>query len=283
MSCLRIMNFLRNTFTLMNRIQCSLPFPSKIEDDFLGEVYFPFLQKYKDHIHDIYFTLPMAPFLEDSMGGGFEVKEEKALEKEIDILLELQEFFKIPISATFNNISIPPSTKNLDLFIKNFKQYYDKGIRNITLPFIHWMASGKIQKAFPDLYIKNTVLNRVSNGQEFWDSALYGFDYINVDRNLIRDGKSLRDIKDAQKRFNEKHGKYVPISILVNEGCRGWCPMMDEHYTLNQNRTEVGSYFADERLSDNSCPKWRKEDPAYYLRLAQFISHPSQFEFLEKR
>ena len=93
----------------MNRIQCSLPFPSKIEDDFLGEVYFPFLQKYKDHIHDIYFTLPMAPFLEDSMGGGFEVKEEKALEKEIDILLELQEFFKIPISATFNNISIPPS------------------------------------------------------------------------------------------------------------------------------------------------------------------------------
>ena len=39
---------------------------------------------------------------------------------------------------------------------------YEAGIRSATIPHTHWVATGQIQKAFPDLFIKNTILRNVS-------------------------------------------------------------------------------------------------------------------------
>ena len=43
----------------------------------------------------------------------------------------------------------------------NSKQLYDEGIRSATISCTHWVATGQIQKAFPDLQIKNTILRQV--------------------------------------------------------------------------------------------------------------------------
>ena len=69
----------------------------------------------------------------------------------IESALHIQEVTGIPVSATFNNIEVRPTQDNLDLFIQNFKQLYDAGIRSATIPHTHWVATGQIQKAFPDL------------------------------------------------------------------------------------------------------------------------------------
>jgi len=87
----------------------------------------------------------------------------------------------------YNNIYTSNSYNNLELFVKNFKRLYNMGIRNVSIPHILWLKMGLLQKTFPDLSIKNTVLRRVRNGQEFWNYAEAGFDYINLDRIIVRD------------------------------------------------------------------------------------------------
>ena len=72
----------------------------------------------------------------------------------------------IPLSATFNNIWVRPDQKNLDLWIKEFAPIYNAGVRVVTLPHTTWVSSGQIQAAFPELFIKNTILREVTKPSE---------------------------------------------------------------------------------------------------------------------
>jgi len=246
----------------------SIPINPKLNVDQFNQFY-KFLSDYKEYIRDIYFTSRIAPFMQDAMGDVFVIQEDQS--HLIETALYIQRTLGIPISATFNNIQVAPTQKNLDIFIKNFKPLYDAGIRSATIPHTHWMATGQIKAAFPDLYVKNTILREVTTAQEVVNLAQYGFDYINLDRDLMRDHDRLREIKKAKEYIKKTLGKDIAISLLANEGCAGGCSMMEEHFHFNNAREDANSpqYFND-TISRVSCPNWNVQDSSIFLKQANF-------------
>ena len=75
--------------------------------------------------------------------------------------INLQKELDIPISATFNNTLVRPDQENLDLFISNFDQLYEQGVKIVTIPHTSWLMTGQLQKRYPDLKIKNTIFRKI--------------------------------------------------------------------------------------------------------------------------
>lgn len=243
----------------------SVPLNPKLNETQFNE-FVDFLKKYKHLIYDVYFTSRIAPFNQDAMGDVFILEEDKI--HTIRTALYIQEEIGIPISATFNNLSVRPDQKNLDIFIKNFKPLYDAGVRIATIPHTHWMATGQIKRAFPELYVKNTILRDVRTAAEIVNLAKYGFDYINLDRDLMRDRETLLRLKDAKTWIEKNLGKTIKYSLLANEGCLGNCPMMVEHFEYNNTRVDPNPQYFNDPISRVSCPKWDHVDPSTPLKTA---------------
>lgn len=239
----------------------SVPLNPKLNKEELEE-FLEFLDKHRDFIYDFYFTCRMPPFVQDAMGDVFQGGVDDYIYL-IELALYIQNEYGITASAVFNNVNVRPSQENLDLFIDNFRQLYAAGIRSVTIPHTHWVATGQIQAEFPDLFIKNTILRNVSETRDIEKLAKAGFNYINLDRDLMRDHDRLLKFKKAK----EKYG--VKLSLLANEGCMGGCIMMDEHYEFNNTRGDGPQYFND-AISRVSCMKWDAEDQALALKTANF-------------
>ena len=218
-----------------------------------------FLTKNKDVIYDLYFTCRMPPFVQDAMGDIITVNEQGTIDAAIDI----QTLTGIRVSAVFNNIEVRPTQDNLDLFIINFRQLYAAGIRSVTIPHTHWVATGQLQKEFPDLEIKNTILRDVQTAKEVANAAREGFNYVNLHRDLMRDQEELKRCRKAADKYG------IKLSLLANEGCAGGCPMMKEHFQFNNMRVDGPQYFNDP-ISRVSCSKWSVQDPSYQLKEANF-------------
>ena len=216
-----------------------------------------FCNKHKEVIYDIYFTCRMPPFVQDAMGDVFQTNPLDL----IDIALKVQEATGIRVSATFNNTEVRPTQDNLDLWVMNFKQLYDSGIRSVTIPHTHWVATGQIQKAFPELQIKNTILRQVENAKDVAKLGENGFHYVNVHRDLMRDHETLARIRKAADKYNMK------VALLGNEGCLGGCAMMKEHFQFNNTRINGPQYFNDP-ISRVSCSKWDVTDSSVHLKTA---------------
>ena len=183
--------------------------------------------------------------------------------------LKIAELSDLPLSATFNNIHVDPTMDNLREWCRYFQPIYDLGVRIVTLPHTHWVASGMIQKIFPDLFIKNTILRNVDKPRDIVNLAKAGFHYINLDRDLMRDADTLYRIRQA-KEYCAREGMPVELSLLTNEGCWGGCPMMDEHYQYNCSKkpnTNDVQYCANE-ISIQSCEKWDTFDSSTSLKAA---------------
>ena len=243
----------------------SIPLNPKLSEEEFKE-FCKFLAEYKHLIYDVYFTSRIQPFSQDAMGDIFIQNEDYTLA--INTALYIQHTFGIPVSATFNNIAVPPTQKNLDTFIKNFKPMYDAGVRVVTIPHTHWMATGQIKRAFPELMVKNTILRDVRTATEIVNLAKYGFDYINLDRDLMRDRDTLLRLKEAKEWIKENLGKEIKYSLLANEGCLGSCPMMVEHFEYNNNRQGEAPQYFNDPISRVSCPKWDVLDEAVHLKTA---------------
>jgi hypothetical protein len=185
------------------------------------------LKKLKNSIYDINFTFHMEPFMRDAHG----VYSNRA-ENQIHLrhMLDVQEKTGITVTPVFNNIYVPNTKENLELFINNFWSYYEMGLRSISVPHVIWMKWVDLHKVFPGITIKDTVLRRVKTGQDFWNHADAGYDYINLDQTLVRDIKSLKSIKKAQDKFRKMTGRNVVTSLIHGEGCLGYCSLWDEHY-----------------------------------------------------
>lgn len=233
----------------------SLPLNPKLSQNQFDQ-FLRFLKQYKEYIYDVYFTCRIEPFTQDAMGDVFENDPQDLIENAL-IIQDLG----IPISATFNNLSIRPDQTNLDIWIKNFKPIYDRGVRSATIPHTHWVLTGKIQKEFPELYIKNTILRKLKTASEVAKAAEAGFNYVNIDRVLMRDFDTLKRIKQVKEKYN------IKIALLANEGCLGNCSVMDEHFEFNNSRTSGPQYFTDP-ISRVSCPKWDVLDPSSSLKSA---------------
>ena len=231
----------------------SLPINPKFDPQFIETKFLDFLIRNKDYIFDLYFTCRMPPFTQDAMGEVF-----MSADMELDVIGManwLSQESGIPLSATFNNIYVRPDQKNLEEWIINFKQLYDIGIRIVTLPHTSWVSTGQIQKEYPELYIKNTILREVTRANEVVELAQAGFHYVNLDRDLMRDRDRLLEIKEA-KEYCAEQGYPVKISLLVNEGCWGNCPIMTEHYHYNNTRNVSDPQYFNSRISRISCSKW---------------------------
>jgi len=258
----------------------SLPIYPDLEPKYIREEFIPFLKKHKSLIYDLYFTVRIPPFEQDAMGSIFSDEDIPSL---ISNALIIQNETKIPISAVFNNIFISPSEKNLDIFIKHFTPLYNLGVKSITIPFTSWLMFGKLQKSFPDLYIKNTVLQSVSEPREIYNLAINGFDYINLDRNLLRNQNKLKIIDKARKAAELKLGKTIKLSILFNENCIGNCPIQNEHYLYNVHndiKTQPNIFFKSS-MGKISCLEWEKKSPELLLKKASVINDEKFMNGLE--
>lgn len=252
--------------------------PMLPEKDFI-EKFVPFLQQYEAWIYDVYFTCRIPPFTQDAMGSVFPAEYVDAV---VDNAMQIQEVLGIKVSATFNNVNVSPKYDNYKLFIEHLKPLYDRGLRSITLAHGHWVAMG-LKKHFPELEVKNTILRKVATAQDFWYNAEQGFDYINVDRILMRDIDELKNIRRAQLAFQEKTGRYVNIALLTNEGCLGRCPVMDEHYSYNNLKTDNDLPYFRHEISKVTCEyKWEKEINAFFFKAATIPPFKKEFdEYLE--
>jgi len=205
----------------------------------------------------------MPPFEQDAMG---DVIDGDIRETTLNALY-ISEKTGIPLSATFNNIQVTPNQSNLDIFIENFRPLYDAGIRIATIPHTTWLLTGQIQKEFPELYIKNTILREVTRANEIVNLAKAGFNYVNLDRDLMRDRDQLDRIMKA-KAYCAEIGKPVKISLLANEWCWGGCPIMPEHYHYNMVRGKQQPQYFNDAISRVSCSNWDEKDPANALKQA---------------
>lgn len=238
----------------------SLPINPKLTQNQF-EDYVRFVIDHKEYIYDVYFTSRIAPFNQDAMGDVFVLEEYH--QSTIEAALYVQSITGIPVSATFNNIHIPSSQKNLDLFIKNFKPLYDAGVRSATIPHTQWVMTGQIQSNFPELKIKNTILRDINKANQVYSEAKAGFHYINLDRDLMRDRDELEKIMKVKKQFPN-----LKISLLANEGCAGGCPIMSEHYQYNCSRNSTDPQYFNSAISRISCQKWDIEDSSIMLKTA---------------
>ena len=246
----------------MNKRVFSLPINPKLSEEFVTNTFLPFLKEYREYILDLYFTCRIPPFDQDAMGDTF-LSSDALIESAIYISNESN----IPLSATFNNIWVRPDQKNLDLWIKEFAPIYNAGVRVVTLPHTSWVSTGQIRSVFPELFIKNTILREVTRANEIVSLAEAGFNYINLDRDLMRDRDQLLRIRKA-KDYCKFLGKPVMLSMLVNETCWGGCPIMPEHYQYNSTRTQGDPIFFASPISRVSCSTWDVEHPEFDLKQA---------------
>jgi predicted O-methyltransferase YrrM len=237
----------------------SIPINAKLTEPQFQKFY-QFCKDHEDVIYDLYFTCRMPPFVQDAMGDVI-VSDPIA---PIEAAMYIQDTLGIKVSATFNNTQVRPTQNNLDLFIQNFRQLYAAGIRSATIPHTHWVATGQIQKEFPELHIKNTILRNVQNANEIAGLANAGFHYVNLERDLMRDQEKLKVMRRAADKFG------ITLSLLANEGCTGGCIMMDEHFQFNNTRQGATAQYFNDPMSRVSCPKWEKEDPSTPLKTADF-------------
>jgi hypothetical protein len=83
----------------------------------------------------------------------------------------------------------------------------------------------------------------------------------------MRDRDQLLRIKEA-KEYCASIGKPVEISLLVNEGCWGGCPIMPEHYQYNSTRMYGNAQYFNDSISRVSCHRWEHEDTSASLKAA---------------
>lgn len=251
--------------------------PYLIEADF-SKIYLPFLKKYKDWIHDIYTTVRCPPFDQDAMGMDIDPDNYQSM---FNNALHIQQETGIPICGTFNNIHIQPSYRNYKIFVNHFAQYYEMGLRLAIIPHMLWLDWG-LKKEFPELKIKNTILRKVYDAQVYTDYARYDFDFVHLDRWIMRDQKKLKEIAKAKKFVKDEWGKDCKLILLANESCSGRCPIMDEHYSFNNQKLPAEDPFFWGEAKGFSCISWEKDDPAYEYKSANIPWFRSDWqEFLD--
>jgi len=262
---------------MLNNVKFSLPlWPGLSPDDIKNEVY-PFLAECGHLISDLYFTSRIPPFDSDAMGGII-VSEERATV--INNAIEIGRTFQIPLSATFNDITLSPSYANYRTFVEHYRKLYDIGIVVVTIPNTSWLRFG-LKKEFPKLFVKNTILNRVQTAAQCVSLFEDGFDYINLDRELMRDERALKEIRDAKQHMEQRLGRQLYVSMLYNEGCEANCPIHADHYSYNLNRTiNDKPYFGSEMHDISPCIIKQDNMDLWHLKSASVPSYYSEIERL---
>ena len=228
-----------------------------------GKIFYNLLknsnEKLIDEIDDIYFG---REFVYDngikyiSYGNVMNVY---ANDEQVDYLFKLQNEFGISISLTLNSLNPPieiiQNNKVLKEFLLFIKSFYDRGLRVCTISSIHLIKTGILQKHFPLMKWKNTVNHNIMDTQSFINFANLGYDFIQLDRSLVRNISELKRIKKANNKYNKK------LYLLASEYCMYNCPFKSEHDLVNEQLQDVGAYFTgNNKMSHISCDNWRNSN-----------------------
>lgn len=257
---------------LLKGFKYSLPLYPGLDSDDLNNRIIPFLKLAKNYIYDIYFTTRIDPFKQDAMGMVFDKQDEKLMMAQA---LYIQAETGILVSATFNNINISPSYSNYKIFIENFKPLYKLGITKITIPFKSWLLFG-LKKEFPNLFVKNTILENIREPFQLANAYEAGFDYINIDRSLMRNQNRVKELNETKIYMEQKLNKKLYLSILINESCSGNCPLQSEHFLYNNTREikDKSEVFFKSEFNNIACKSdiFNKFSNNYNpLKIANFI------------
>ncbi len=223
----------------MNKI-FSIPLPNFLSEKELFK-FVIYLKKYKSLIYDIYYSFPVKPFEEDAFGM---LKNNKITS---DSIKYIKNETDLKMNLIFNNTQILSTIKNYDIFKTEIEKLNNLKFDSITIPFISWMKFTDIKKSFPNLKIKNTVLNRIKTPQEFYEIALCNYDYIVLDSTLVRNKDYLSEIKNIR----DNYFKNIKLIIIMNEDCYGNCILKNEHRLLTIHRMNKESFF--ERICEVYC------------------------------
>jgi len=136
-------------------------------------------------------------------------------------------------------------------------------------PFNHWLLTGQIQKKFPELEVRSSILMDTKTATDVYNVVTSGFHSVCIDRALMRDHDTIKTIAKIKRKNPFKLG------LLANEGCFGKCPVMAEHY--NNTRT-TGSQYFNNAISRVSCPKWDVTNPAVVLKTADIPAWKVQYD-----
>lgn len=264
--------------TYIKLAKFSIPYFPGLSPTEINEMFIPFLIRNKPVINDVYITCRIPPFTQDAMGTKFTDSDNDIL---ITNALAIQEATGIPVSATFNNIHVSPRYTNYLIFIEKFKPLYERGIRSVTLPFTSWLLWEDLKKAFPDLYIKNTILHDVKEAYEVANLFEAGFEYVNLDRRLMRFEDRLKEIKEVRDIYEIKLNKKLKLSLLYNESCAGTCPIQQDHYTYNVHNNSLSqpdNFFMSD-MDRISCSVY-ENDPSYVLKMSNIPSYLTEISRL---
>lgn len=189
----------------------------------------------------------------------------EASDQAVDWLFRLQDDLGIPISLTMNQLNIPwemyysEHRKVLDDFLKWLAGFYERGLRSCTIGNAHLMASGVLQRAFPDMLWKNTVNQLVTSAQMVVDFLELGYTFIQLDRSLNRNLEELRQVKWVVDAYRNKHPqKDIRTCLLIEEACLPYCPYKREHDDLQiRCHPAEGGYIYWQGLGRSTCGRWR--------------------------
>jgi hypothetical protein len=220
-------------------------------------------QSYRDEIADIYFGKSFHYKFAGTNRCYGDVMGKEDTDKQIDNLFKIQEKYDIPASLTLNQEIHPTEILTNDFirnnFIKWIGKFYERGLRMCTIGNIHLMATGHLQKNFPEMKWKNTVNHIVANPQQMIDLHSLGYELIQLDRSLNRNLRDLRKMSKVAKN------RGITTYLLASEGCMPFCPFKDEHDIVQPwiGSTQGKNYFLT--LADISCNKWRFKSPSGQL------------------
>jgi len=219
----------------------------------------------RDEVFDIYFGKIFRTNYQGRTVRWGNVMGVEASDQAVDWLFRLQDDLGIPISLTMNQMNIPwemyysEHRKVLDDFLRWLSGFYERGLRSCTIGNSHLMASGVLQRAFPDMVWKNTVNQLVANAQMAVDCLELGYTFIQLDRSLNRNLEELKQVKQAVDLYRKKHPqKPIHTCLLIEESCLPFCPFKREHDDIQiRCHPEDGGYIYWEGMGRTTCGTWR--------------------------
>jgi hypothetical protein len=261
------------------KVKFSIPYNPFLDKEELIQ-FISFLKENRDLIFDVYATAYIPPFTKDAMGINTpEINTQLLINAYV-----IQSETGIPVSLTFNNFCVSPSYKNYLIFLENLKRL--KKFYVLTIPHTSWLKFGlkeemkKIVKEPDKILIKNTILWKLKDPAEIYKQFEAGFDYINLDRTLLRNVDLIKEIDEARKIAEKKLGRKLYLSLLINESCEGNCPVQNDHFVYNNNREETEPTFFHSELRKISCEKFDNENPKLYkLKSANIVQDFRELEY----
>jgi len=227
-------------------------------------------EDYRSEINDIYFgAIFVGNYLrsEQKLRYG-NVMGVYAYDEQINYLFKIQDEFNIPISLTLNPtihpVQLLQENQMMLQFINWLGEFYERGLRRCTLTNVHMLATGVLQKKFPEMIWKSSVNQNVNTPQDMIDLIHCGYNVIQLGRSVNRNTDLLPEFKKIAKKYN------VQTSMTVSEKCLPNCPFKSEHDSWHETLEQITqSYFGG--FGVISCQRWTTDETVKIPRITNDV------------